>query len=1361
MLNFARKKTFFSSMNQMRRYLSFLILCATLWHLPLHGQTDHMTFRRFMSSEGLSDNTVLCGLRDSYGFMWLGTADGLNCYDGQHNTVFRQLMPSTVAFGDNRITSLLEVDGQVWCGTAVGVYVYRRERGEFSRLTASTRYGVMVSSTVTQMALTPDGRVWLCTLGQGVFVYDPRSGELLQDSRSAAFVTDLALGRDGRVCLTSLDGSLLIYGADGHCLAEYEVPDFVSDKNIICVGRVGDRVFVGCDQGLFCLQPGEAQLRLVPASSSMGYIRSLLAEDTDHLLLGTDHGLYRYQLSAATFSRVDDPNDPVEGLSEDCINNLLLDPDGTLWVCTEGGGVCYQPARPRFLQLHQLPIELSGRPRRATCHAFCPMPDGTLFVGTDAGLFRFQPATGDIKPVSLGSETYEVTTLMADGQDLWVGTRHDGILVLSLTSGERRRHVYSSKRPYTVASNEINRIFRTRSGDIYVATSWGICRYDRHGQRFMGFSEINAMTPFVDVAQDSTGGLWAATSGRGLFYMAPGRMSFEGRSTDVSLHSNAISCVMTDCAGTLWVAHKDGVLQRYRTDTGTFEDFSFSTPAPLRQIHFMMEDRQNRLWLGTAGGVLCMDSTRTEVAEVPRLSALMREAQNGAAAIMADGVGCLGSSGQFLTFDPQRAAATEPPPPVYVLSMSFPYVTDSRAELQRLGLDRPLYTTSDVRLPYSLGSFTLHFAAPHFTGQGPVRYEYILQGYDRTWARGTENAEATYAHLPPGDYEFLLREASSSNPGTYARLRITVLPPWYSTVWARLCYALALLAGLALIGWRANRSVRRRYDRRLEAYRLEQEKQSFQSKISFFINLVHEIRTPLTLMSLPLEQLEQQPAEAGNRQHLDAIRRNMNYLLGITNQLLDFQKAEHGSISLQLTRLDVCQLLRDVAAQFTDAMAVRGMQFQQQLPAQPLVADLDRDKISKVLMNLLGNALKYARSEVILRLEETEDEQLRIAVVDDGPGIPDAEKNRIFDLYHQIAGDNVAASLGTGLGLAHAQMLVTAHGGHVSAEDAPGGGTIFVLTLPRHQAGAASVPVETPALLTETDSETADETDTDAAAIPAAAADETTERQPAAPSRRTLLLVEDNEELLSATAAGLKAEYRVLKARDGLQALDLLKHQEVDVIISDVMMPRMDGIELCQTVKRQIDTSHIPVILLTAKTRVQAKVEGMAAGADVYLEKPFAMQQLRLQLRNLLRLRQQFHERLRQLEAPSPMAGDADSAQLWALGEQDLHFMQRLQELVEKNMRDEQFSIDTLAEQMNMSRSSFYRKIKALTDLTPVDYMKNQRLQRAATLLRQGGRITEVAAQVGFTSSSYFAKCFRVRFGVLPKDFLSSNTPVS
>ena len=315
-------------------------------------------------------------------------------------------------------------------------------------------------------------------------------------------------------------------------------------------------------------------------------------------------------------------------------------------------------------------------------------------------------------------------------------------------------------------------------------------------------------------------------------------------------------------------------------------------------------------------------------------------------------------------------------------------------------------------------------------------------------------------------------------------------------------------------------------------------------------------------------------------------------------------------------------------------------------------------------------------------------------------------------------------------------MLATAHGGDITYADAVGGGSNFTLSLPIRQ----------------------DETDTSDLKTPLDESSEMAENAKNADSIESkrsfrILLVEDNDELLRATADGLRKWFHVMKAHDGVEALDILHHHDMDVVVSDVMMPRMDGNELCRHLKSDINYSHMPVILLTAKTTVEAKLEGMQSGADIYLEKPFSMKQLHLQITSLLRMRQRFYERMRQVDgAEAAVSGDTD----FGLNQQDIQFMERLQELVRKNMRDEEFSIDVLAEQMNMSRSSFYRKIKALTDMTPVDYMKTQRLERAAQLLRQGQRIIEVADQVGFTSSSYFAKCFRAKFGVLPKDYLTS-----
>ncbi len=1325
------------------RLLFHLLALCSLLICSSATQSAPLGFKNYMSVDGLSDNRVLCALRDSYGFMWLGTANGLNCFDGQHNTIYRNMVATKSTFDNNTITSLLEQDNDIWFGGSFGLYIHHRQDNSFRRFEVATRYGVVISATVEKMSRTQNGIIWICTHGQGLFLYDTTTGALTQDSRHNGFFSDMTVGADGQVYLATLDGHLLVYGQDGHYIRQYDIPDFITDKNKICIEHVGSRIYIGCDQGFFRLKAESNVIEPIPTPAGISFIRSLLAQDDNHLLVGTDHGLYSYELSTSTFNRIDNPAAATGGLSDDVINGLLTDNEGTLWVLTEHGGICYQPATPNSLELVTVPTR-SGITRNFV-RAFCQTHDGRLWVGTDDGLFIFDEAGHYLVPSTLPRQIIEVNTIMEDGDDLWIGTQHAGLYIYNTRTGAIRHHTYSDTRPYTIASNEVHCLLRTRSGDIYVGTSWGLRRYDRPNDRFMFFGEISSMIDFTDLTEDTEGNVWAGTDSHGLFFKskdAPYFINYFISGNEPSpLPSNAISCVEADSLGNIWVATKGGGFCRFLQDEERFERFgSTETMLQSQQIYFIQEDHDHALWLGSDGSFIRIAPDHQSQPEAIYIaSGNLREQKPFNAAITAsDGRIYIGNKNEMLRFDPQKINTGAPQIPLYITAISFPYAAESEEELNRLGLNHPLYATEAIRLPHTDNSFTLHFASPRFSGRTLIHYEYMLQGLDKTWARGSSNSDVSYSNVPPGSYVFLLRESGSNDPESYARLRITVLSPWYSTPWAYIIYILLVFLFIFLTYRRASSRFRRRYEASMKEYRLRQEKENFQSKINFFINLVHEIRTPLSLISLPLEQMEEGELSDDNRNHIHAIRRNTNYLLGITNQLLDFQKVESGEdIHLTLSRTDVGQLLDNIYRQFKDPMKVQGLSLQLQLPDSPVITSLDHDKVSKVMMNLLGNALKYAKSEVIIRLGQ-EENTFSISVIDDGPGVAESERERIFDVYYQIAGDATAANLGTGLGLSYAKMLAKAHGGDIHYENAVGGGSVFMLTMPVRRASSDA----------RKEAEELRETLEQSESLPLMEKQE----EGLTPSHR-ILLVEDNEELLRATSDGLRKWFHVLKAHDGIEALDVLRHHDVDVIVSDVMMPRMDGNEFCQKVKSNIEYSHIPVILLTAKTTVEAKVEGMQSGADIYIEKPFSMKQLHLQITSLLRMRQNFYERMRQVDGAQAIVS-AESE--FGMNQQDIQFMEHLQELVRQNMRDEEFSIDILAEQMNMSRSSFYRKIKALTDLTPVDYMKNQRLNRAAQMLRQGQRITEVADQVGFTSSSYFAKCFRAQFGVLPKDYLAS-----
>lgn len=1344
----------------MKRPPFLLILLIWVLISPLAASAQ-VVFSNYMVADGLSDNNVLCGLRDRYGFMWLGTNNGLNCFDGIQNTIYRNMTEGKNGLQSNTITALHEQGDDIWFGCAFGLYIYDRQTKRFYSFNKRTKYGVTISSTVKDIVGSQDGRIWIGTLGQGLFIYDPHSGELIQDSRHGAFISDILAVNDSPVFVATLHGKVILYGQDGTFLMEHNIPDYHSDKNNISIELIGFRLYLGCELGLYTILRGNDKMVRIPNVNIS--IHSLLRYGKQ-LLLGSDQGIYLFNPETQQLSRYDNPDDESGGLTDLRVNAMTWDSDSTLWVMTQMGGVCYKPTMESDMQLSQ--FSHSSRANGSMIYAVCEMPGNRIWVGHEHGLGIYNPQTQLIDDYPMAGNIQEVCVLMADGNDLWIGTRHQGIIVLNTLTGQQRHYQYSSDKSYTVPSNEITALLRTADNTIYVGTSWGLCRYERTTENFLWYFEIGSATRITSLTEDKDGCVWAATSSNGLFKQWNHGSSFrnftykksEGNKNPLkqSLAGNSISTVFCDKAGQVWVAYNGNGLARYLPKTESFEPYGTDIPEIQdQQIYFIVEDHQRNLWLGVETGILCLDKN---VRLLRGASDLLRQLKpRNSAYITHNGELFAGQFNQLAHFHPERINIKQKHSPVYITSITLPFKNNEEVGPQE---QTPNSQYPTLTLHYSDNSFTLHFSQPLFNSAGNFRrLEYRMEGIDASWAKGTKNAEATYVNVPPGNYVFLLREAGNTDESTYARLNITVLPPWYLTNVAYVIYLLLLAAAIFFVQRRYSNKLKRRYARSLQAFQAEQEKANFESKIRFFINIVHEIRTPLTLISLPMEAISEQLAQNPTiKNHIAAMRRNINYLLGITNQLLDFQKAEHGKIQLNLTHCDIGQLLEDVYQQFTDAMELQGKHIQLQLPAEPVVTTIDADKVRKVMMNLIGNASKYASNEIIIRLEiiDQAPNSLRISVIDDGPGVPQEEQDKIFDLYYQIGrsalpvgspkDESTAATLGTGLGLSYAKMLAQSHNGDLYYTDAVGGGSNFQLILPisgtEKNEARRGKEQENKVKNEELRDERVELFD-DSADQKSGSSNKTNHR---------ILLVEDNEELLQMTSDALRSHFRILKAHDGIEALDLLKYNDVDVIVSDVMMPRMDGNELCRRLKGDINFSHILVILLTAKTSVEAKVEGMESGADIYLEKPFSIKQLHLQITNLLRMRQTYYERRRNIDKSN---SDDDNKQQFGLNQQDMRFMEKLQQMVAENMHDEEFSIDMLAGQMNMSRSSFYRKIKALTDMTPVDYLKMRRIEQAACLLKQGYRIIEVAEQVGFTSSSYFAKCFKARFGVLPKDYVA------
>ncbi len=558
-----------------------------------------------------------------------------------------------------------------------------------------------------------------------------------------------------------------------------------------------------------------------------------------------------------------------------------------------------------------------------------------------------------------------------------------------------------------------------------------------------------------------------------------------------------------------------------------------------------------------------------------------------------------------------------------------------------------------------------------------------------------------------------------------ASLRIVITPPWWLSIPAYITYALAFFFVIAYITYLWRLHIKRKYHQMMEDFRTTQDREIYKQKISFFINLVHEIRTPLSLICLPLEKLRDGKTEEHDK-HLALIEKNVSYLLEITNQLLDFQKIENKKMKLNLKKHDVNAIIKDIAEQFKDAASIKGFELSVSLPAPGVEAMIDSDIIRKIIVNLMSNALKYAASMIELSLKESTD-RIVICVNNDGPQIPDEQKEKIFQIFYQIP-DSRKQMPGTGIGLAFSKSLAESHQGTLSVENLPSGGCSFILSLPLKKATEA---------LPEAESHPENEG-----------------LEPDLPlaenKRHTVLIVEDNIELQNEIQEALGQWYKVYTANNGKEALEKLETNDVtDVIVSDVMMPEMDGIEMCRHIKSNLAYSHIPIILLTAKTNLESKTEGMENGAEVYMEKPFSISQLHNQIENLLKLRLAFHELMLR------SAGTTHETPLseYILSECDITFMKEVDTTLTKHLDEESFSVDNLADAMNMSRTNFYRKVKMLTGMAPNVYIKNFRLNQAAELLTQNMRINEVMLRVGFMAPSYFAKCFKAKFGKLPKEY--------
>ena len=608
---------------------------------------------------------------------------------------------------------------------------------------------------------------------------------------------------------------------------------------------------------------------------------------------------------------------------------------------------------------------------------------------------------------------------------------------------------------------------------------------------------------------------------------------------------------------------------------------------------------------------------------------------------------------------------------------------------------------------------------------------YKLEGFDTDWLTVGESPIVTYSNLRYGDYTFRVKVANSDGVWSDDEviLEVHILPPFYLSIWAYCVYALLIIGCSLYTVMYFKRRSNNKHRRQMEKFEQEKEREVYHAKIDFFTNVAHEIRTPLTLIKGPLENIIlKKQVDAETREDLNVMKQNTERLLNLTNQLLDFRKTESQGFRLNFAKCNVTEVLKETHVRFTSLAKQKGLEFTLQVPEKDFYAHVNREAFTKIISNLLNNGVKYAESYVHISLEVPEaddNNSFCIRTENDGVIIPNEMKEEIFKPFVRFnEKEDGKVTTGTGIGLALSRSLAELHQGTLAMGAGEENNT-FCLTLPIVQDMTITLTPEPEAGIDKMSE------------IPAGEAEKKD-------NRPTVLVVEDN----AFVVRQLSKEYAVLTATNGEEALQVLDGNYVNLVVSDVVMPVMDGFELCKTIKSDLNYSHIPVILLTAKTNIQSKIEGMELGADAYLEKPFSVEYLQACASSLIQNR----EKLRKAFAQSPFV----AANTMALTKADEDFIKKLNEVIQVNYSNPEFSMDDMADSLNMSRSNFYRKIKGVLDLSPNEYLRLERLKKAAQLLKEGeNRVNEICYMVGFNSPSYFAKCFQKQFGVLPKEFVS------
>ena len=1380
----------------MKRNIALLLL-VLLMH-PAFSQEEHIRFRHLDINDGLSSNSILSVCQDYRGFMWFGTRYGLNRFDGHDFRVYLKKESDPNTLSSNHINIVFEDSRhKLWIGTGTGINLFDRAADQFGAYEKDTLS--LLSMYVKSIVEDNKGNIWIGGT-EGVYSIDALSGDV--ESYSWATENTTSAGPELVNCLFLDDSDHLWIGtARGlfvlkngiiepyglhmeevmilHIRDIYQTVDgmlwlgtettgvfsldpetgrtnhYTSDtgnenrliSNIVRV-VFEDRngiLWFGTRYGLSLFNPESgkymnySQNITDPSSLHHNSVFDIFCDDNNGIWVATyGGGLHYYHKENTVFRHIKQEIGTRNTLSYNRISYLHRDREGFLWIGTEGRGLNRYDERNQLFN-HFSNSEEGRYVQLDNIKSISETEDGVLWLGTNGGLVQFQKKSEKFRnffhmPADSNSLSNSIvhSTLIDSRGNLWIGTNGGGI-DLYLPDKNAFKHFRASYDPRSITSNNVNILIEGHDRNIWVGTLTGMCEFNPVTQEFVtpidtsGILGSGLNSQIISLYEDSRKWLWIGTEGNGIILYDKSRLTSFNYTTKDGLPGNIIFTFEEDSDSNIWISTNKGISRITANPFTTtvepsFKSKNFNESDGLRDLEFSYrsswKDKDGKLYFGGINGLYIVE--------------------------------------------PNQVSDTVYAPPVMFTDLKIKYKSMKVNEVDS-PLQDDIGESDHIILNYDQSEISITFAGLNYINPDNLYYSYMLKGKDDHWVSIGDQRTLWFTYLEAGEYELLVR--ASDDPeiweGNAASLLITVLPPPWKTWWAYLVYVLLVAVIIAAILTYSIRWFRLKNRLAIETFNKQKDEELHQMKIRFFTDVSHELRTPLTLILTPLEKIVSE-LKTGYRlkSQLSMIQRNGKTMLTLINQLLDVRKFETGHMKLQAAKGNISGFIHETTLPFREIARIREIDFKFSSSSEPIEAWYDRGKMEIVLNNLLSNAIKATPPGGKIEVRLSEDVQppvgklVEIVVEDYGKGIPPEILDRIFERFYT----KVNIGLGTGVGLELTKRMVELHKGTIAVESKEAsseksGHTSFIIRLPmgREHLQADQI-VEDYRTSEDVTLYQKELLSTEEVEADFEEKDQKLDKiLNIAEVRPVMVIVEDNREVCSFIRSLFIETFQVETSFNGKEGWNSIIKTIPDVIISDVMMPETDGLELCRMVKSDKRTCHIPIILLTARTSITFKYEGLETGADDYIHKPFSADYLQWRVKNLIRQRQLMQEHFYRSSLFKP--------EEIAVTSTDEIILRKAIHLIEEKIDDPDLNVDSLSKEIGLSRVHFYRKIKSLTNLTAVEFIRAIRMKKAAQLLEQGSLdVSEIRYMVGFQDAEYFRNSFRKQFKMTPSEYANKHT---